>query len=167
MDHGERTEHRAFVIAQHASHGFLLLHAEKKRKGGHFQLPGGRADRSEVETLGLEAAQVATAARELFEETGIDLRQDSARFLPISFPPDVHASLGTRVFFRLSIDNADSVAGGDAAPMSEEPGFVLRLSHEHNGFAFERDLLAAAEAVEKHSGGKCALALRAMAGRGG
>eukprot|EP00961_Rhodomonas_salina_P200029 2698232-Rhodomonas_salina.1 len=34
---------RAFVFANHATYGLLLLEANKKRKGGrHFQLPGSR-----------------------------------------------------------------------------------------------------------------------------
>ena len=66
-------QHRAFVIAFHRDLGVLLLRAHKKRKGDHYQLPGGRVDAAEIETHGLE--------RELFEETG--LRVDRARLAPV------------------------------------------------------------------------------------
>jgi len=36
---------------------------------------------------------------------------------------------------------------------------MLRLSHEHSGFTFEKDFHNAAKLIEKHSGGKCSKAL--------
>jgi ADP-ribose pyrophosphatase YjhB (NUDIX family) len=75
---------RAFIIAKHERYGYLLLEANKKRKGGrHYQLPGGHVDRQELCDYGeTEACRVA-AARELYEETGLDLRNCLHRLAPI------------------------------------------------------------------------------------
>ena len=75
---------RAFIVAKHERFGYLLLEANKKRKGGrHYQLPGGHVDRLEMTDHGeVEACRVA-AARELFEETGLDLRNNLSRLVPV------------------------------------------------------------------------------------
>lgn len=67
---------RAFVLARHPRHGLLLLQASKRKKGVHYQIPGGHVDEPEIEAHGLKSGCRAAAARELFEETGIDLRAD-------------------------------------------------------------------------------------------
>ena len=78
---GKKKDYRGFVFAFHATHGLLILRAFKKKKGSHFQLPGGHVDAPEIEELGLEAAFLAGAKRELFEETGLKL--PSERFVPV------------------------------------------------------------------------------------
>ena len=70
----KRTDYRAFIVARYHEEGVLLLRAQKERKGVHFQLPGGHVDSNEISQYGLEEAQRVAAARELFEETGIDVR---------------------------------------------------------------------------------------------
>lgn len=160
----ERTEHRAFALARHNKHGMLLLRAEKKKKGVHFQLSGGHVDSPEIARLGLEAAMLVAVSREIFEETGIDVRQNLSRLHRLKFPPQVELAIGTRAFFSLELTDADSLgSNGNATPLSGEPGFTLRLSDEHTGFRFERSLDEAAKAVELHSGGKCSVAVRALA----
>ena len=67
---------RAFVVVRHNSRGYLLLRAYKRKKGVHYQLPGGRIDRD-------DASPASAAARELFEETGVDLRRMLPRLTPI------------------------------------------------------------------------------------
>ncbi len=75
---------RSFIICKHDRYGYLLLEANKKRKGGrHYQLPGGHVDRQEIADHGeVEACRVA-AARELYEETGLDLRNCLNRLVPV------------------------------------------------------------------------------------
>ena len=61
----DRTDFRSFVVVVHAEEGVLLLRAMKKKKGVHFQLPGGHIDASEIERYGFRLAQMTAAAREL------------------------------------------------------------------------------------------------------
>ncbi len=99
---------RAFIIAKHDRHGYLLLEANKKRKGGrHYQLPGGHVDRQELADYGeVEACRVA-AARELYEETGLDLRSCLHRLTPVDL--NAAGEEGNRylcmqyLFFKLNI----------------------------------------------------------------
>mmetsp|Transcript_28134 Transcript_28134/g.66581 ORF Transcript_28134/g.66581 Transcript_28134/m.66581 type:complete len:246 (-) Transcript_28134:334-1071(-) len=168
-----RSGMRAFVFANHATYGLLLLEANKKRKGGrHFQLPGGHVDAYELNQYGdLEGSRVA-AARELWEETGMDFRDRLYRLSPIdlsSLGPrgrELHES--GRRYFSLEISNLDSVddippqasdnsLGGArrlrlATPLSME-NFRLCLSTEHTGFRFQRSARLAAHDLQKHSGG--------------
>ena len=75
---------RVFVIAKHDRFGYLLLEANKKSKGGrHFQLPGGHVDRQELSDFGEPEACRVAAARELYEETGLDLRNCLHRLQPV------------------------------------------------------------------------------------
>lgn len=78
-------DYKTFVFATHPEHGILLLHCtRKKKKPPHFQVPGGHVDVEDFENamlrtsdhdndLLLQACKIG-AARELFEETGIDVR---------------------------------------------------------------------------------------------
>eukprot|EP00949_MAST-11_sp_MAST-11-sp1_P005361 g5361.t1 len=163
---------RAFVIAMHREHGVLLLQAEKRKKGVHFQLPGGRIDKQEVDQYDscLEGAQRAAAARELFEETGIDLRGEnsSRRLIQLDFPESMLSSIGNRrCFFFLDLcdEDAPSADHDSERPITGED-FKLKISKEHTGFMFERNIERAAAAVKKHSGGKCSKALYAFAAMG-
>jgi ADP-ribose pyrophosphatase YjhB (NUDIX family) len=91
---------RAFIIAQHAEHGVLLLKAFKKRKGTHHQLPGGHIDATDV-------SPAAAAARELFEETGLDIREQLDRLSPLVFP-SADKKLMKRAYFKLALTDKDS-----------------------------------------------------------
>ena len=97
-------QHRAFVIAFHRDLGVLLLRAHKKRKGDHYQLPGGRVDAAEIETHGLEPSFAHAAARELFEETG--LRVDRARLAPVRDGAGRPLDMSGRRFFVLELGDA-------------------------------------------------------------
>jgi 8-oxo-dGTP pyrophosphatase MutT (NUDIX family) len=80
-----QSDYRAFIFCVHPHHGYMLLHCtRKKKKPSHFQLPGGHVDALEFEEAAkvhpdnvteqlLLAGQMA-AARELYEETGLDVR---------------------------------------------------------------------------------------------
>ena len=83
-----KEDYRAFLFAVHPDHGMLLLHCtRKKKKPPHFQCPGGHVDKEDFEYVVLNTpesnhrgppllihASKIGAARELFEETGIDVR---------------------------------------------------------------------------------------------
>jgi len=136
---------RAFVIAKHARHGYLLLVAFKKQKGRHCQIPGGHVDDS-------DASVMAAAARELYEETGIDLRApaEMQRLKLVVFPSggvQHHA----RQFFRLELQDSDAL--GSHKPETGE-NFTLKLSDEHQAFRFEKEASKAAEMIRLHSGGR-------------
>ena len=150
-------QHRAFVIAFHRDLGVLLLRAHKKRKGDHYQLPGGRVDAAEIETHGLEPSFAHAAARELFEETG--LRVDRARLAPVRDGAGRPLDMSGRRFFVLELGDADARAGDDCARAQPECPFRLRLSREHTGFCFARDAAEAVEMVRPHSGGRPSQAL--------
>ena len=85
-------DYRGFVFAIHPDHGYVLLHCtRKKKKPNHFQLPGGHIDDFEFKAAAeatsnpLQQLQLAGrmgAARELFEETSIDLRNSLDRLHP-------------------------------------------------------------------------------------
>mmetsp|Transcript_53500 Transcript_53500/g.127254 ORF Transcript_53500/g.127254 Transcript_53500/m.127254 type:complete len:241 (-) Transcript_53500:218-940(-) len=168
---------RAFVLTRHAEHGILLLESSKARKGGrYFQLPGGHVDAKELHAYGPEEAPRVAAARELYEETGMDFRDRLYRLRPVDL--EVLGSEGQRLhskgrrYFELDISKTDSVhvedipphSGSDvrlAAPLSMED-FTLRLSSEHTGFKFEARAAQAAKDVAKHSGGTSAVAVRVV-----
>ena len=127
---------RAFVIAKHPKHGFLVLYAYKDKKGGeHGQLPGGRVDRG-------EHRQIA-AVRELLEETGMIISTDRLR-------PLKHIADGY-FFFALDLMDSDQVKGGDVCSSGED--FKLKMSEEHTRFQFFKDWKSASAAVVRHSKG--------------
>ncbi len=86
-----KEDYKAFIFATHAEHGLLLLHCtRKKNKPPHYQVPGGHVDVEDFENamsrstnhgtdLLIQACKIG-AARELFEETGIDVRSALERY---------------------------------------------------------------------------------------
>lgn len=170
---GARSGLRAFLIVRHCDHGYLLLEACKKRKGGrHFQLPGGHVDAHELEQYGDAEGSRIAAARELHEETGIDFRDRLYRLNAVDLlsmgPEACKLHQAGRRYVKVDISNADSVddlsleaAAGSvrlATPLTMQD-FRLCLSREHTGFRFEKSAHKAAELVEQHSGGTSSLAL--------
>ena len=99
------TDYRGFIFVIHPSHGIMLLYCtRKKNKPNHYQCPGGHVDEYEFQNAAAESAtqdnddiQIkrnrilyvacrAGAARELYEETGIDVRSKhdlETRLLPV------------------------------------------------------------------------------------
>mmetsp|Transcript_7459 Transcript_7459/g.14989 ORF Transcript_7459/g.14989 Transcript_7459/m.14989 type:complete len:263 (+) Transcript_7459:173-961(+) len=169
-----RSGMRAFIFVSHATYGLLLLEAHKKRKGGrHFQLPGGHVDAYELNQYGDAEGSRVAAARELWEETGMDFRDRLYRLSPVDLnsmgPRGRELQDSGRRYFTLDISNLDSVddipaqavGGVDGAtirrlrlatPLSME-NFRLCLSTEHTGFKFQRSTRLAARDLAKHSGG--------------
>ena len=105
--------------------------------------------------LEYEDAHRRAAARELREETGIDV--PPARLM------DTAVRRKNREYFFLELRDADG-AGPDRDHANAENPFTLALSGEHTGFTFERDLAKAENMIRLHSGGENAVALRALRG---
>lgn len=118
-----KADFRSFIFVIHPDHGYLLLHCtRKKNKPNHFQLPGGHVDDVEFEEAArmypqeplqqlLHAGRLA-GARELFEETGLDVRTSLHRLAPAKLykdPPE--DKLGNeykdRLFFTLHVNDDD------------------------------------------------------------
>jgi len=210
LDHDYTTDdYRAFLFGQHPIHGLLLLYcSRKKNKPPHFQAPGGHVDKEDFDEALTRLQDTATssssssssvdgntahpllllackigAARELYEETGIDLRNHLDRLQPVQlrksekdnglFPTT--CVLKHRLFFKICFTDDDfetkgfdsMVALGLSQSMNTEaPMLMLKLSHEHQGFRFEPDARRAVELLTQHSGGKVSKALGMALSRG-
>ena len=90
------------------------------------------------------------AAREPFEETGLDLRHDLDRLEHVNIRGQ--RDLKGRQYYKLMLRPGDSVPSGEMPYTGEQ--FKLKLSDEHQGFCFEPDGNKAAEMIKAHSGGK-------------
>ncbi len=155
-------ELRGFVAARHRQHGFILLQAFKKRKGIYYQLPGGRVDESEVAAHGPDDGCRIAAARELFEETGIDVRQQlhRLRLYDVCKAPPYMDTLNQRMYYELEVTESDVAQSNDRVRPITMEDFGLCLSREHRAWMFEKDVEKAAVAVALHSSGYSANALR-------
>mmetsp|Transcript_11272 Transcript_11272/g.17212 ORF Transcript_11272/g.17212 Transcript_11272/m.17212 type:complete len:321 (-) Transcript_11272:79-1041(-) len=198
LDHDYTTDdYRAFLFAQHPIHGLLLLYcSRKKNKPPHFQAPGGHVDKEDFNEaltrlqdttsssgvdlesshpLLLLACKIG-AARELYEETGIDLRNHLDRLQPVQLRKSekdnglftTSCVLKHRLFFKICVTDDDfetkgfdyMVALGLSQSMNTEaPMLMLKLSEEHQGFRFEPDPRRAVDLLTQHSGGKVSKAL--------
>ena len=157
-DTGALEDLRAFLLLVHPEHGLVLLQAFKKKKGKHFQLPGGRVDADEQARLGPVEACRHAALRELHEETGIEIPasfSERLQHIPLKRPE----RFAGRMYFRVDLRPEDAVLGGEL-PLTEEPFSLLLDPSEHTAWAFERDFERAANAVKQHSGGYNSIAVR-------
>ena len=182
-------DYRGFIFVVHESSGLLLLHCtRKKKKGPHFQLPGGHIDDFEFEAAAkasgggnaqtqlLEAAK-AGAARELWEETGVDMRNQLERLQPAalkssSAQKELSCEIKRRLFFFLAVTDDDFLSADKTTeplvgPLGTE-GRHLRIksSVEHSGFDFEKDPAVSVQKLKKHSGGVPSQALSMAMARG-
>lgn len=174
----KRNDYRSFIFIIHEDHGLLLLHCtRKKSKPPHWQLPGGHTDDFEFEETAKESDDYCTqmtaaskrgSARELFEETGLDVRSNVERLQParLRLSQTVDKSGNTmlvneyknRMFFFLLVTDDDFPKEGREAFGSSH--LKLKLSVEHSGFTFQPDPMIATDMLEHHSGGKVSEALR-------
>jgi len=179
------SDYRGFAFVVHNEHGLLLLFcSRKKNKSPHYQLAGGHIDGPEFleaaktsqdsHTQLLLAAQMGTA-RELFEETGMDLRDQLHRLEPAALRSEEKTNKNgefiltcehhKRLYFFLQVTDEDFPTGvhgrlGFTRPKTEAgKELLLKLSREHQGFCFEKDPTKAAEMLRSHSGGKGSEAL--------
>lgn len=150
----EKTKFRAFVIAYNKNYGYLLLRAYKKSKGIHYQLPGGHIDKHELHGRNVMEAGKIAAKRELFEETGLSINISQLKYL--------NFGIKNRVYYQLLIKNDDSlhINNNDnndinklTLSLNDKQSFYLKLSNEHNGFQFEKNILKCIEDIKLHSGG--------------
>lgn len=144
----KRIDYTGFIFVVHEEHGMLLLHCTRKpKKGHHFQLPGGHIDDHEFEyvrdkhgaepntmtnAILLESCMMG-AARELYEETGIDVRSQLDRLEPAALRDSKNGSstltcmLKNKCYFYLSV-NDDDFPKGDGpeykAPMDSAGGHL-------------------------------------------
>jgi 8-oxo-dGTP pyrophosphatase MutT (NUDIX family) len=135
-------DYRGFVFVVHHAHGMMLLRCtRKKNKPHHWQLPGGHIDKTEfveaaranfVHNTQLLEAGKRGAARELFEETGIDVRSQLHRMEPATLrePKDGESELANeykhRLFYILNVANDDFLSHGET-PMGTL-GETLKVS---------------------------------------
>ena len=126
-----KKDYRAFLFAIHPAHGMLLLYCTcKKKKGPHYQCPGGHVDREDY-AIASRIPQISSldlltlgckigVARELYEETGIDIRSTlEDRVQPVRLREDdssddnrVVGEFKERLFFRLNLEDGDFVSTG-------------------------------------------------------
>jgi len=190
----ETSDLRGFGVLIHRTHGLVMLECSKPKMGKpipHFQIPGGHVDKFEIEEQQklrpdnpwkpLYEASKRGCVREIWEETGMDLRESLERVRPLWLGANdkgLRNEHKNRLFYILELSDADFVT---SAPSSSSeiggkgggPGLVgplngssetarlkLYISHEHTGFQFEKDPSVAIEAAQHHSGGKASKALR-------
>jgi 8-oxo-dGTP pyrophosphatase MutT (NUDIX family) len=122
---------RGFIFVVHSSYGLLLLQCtRKKNKPLHWQLPGGHIDDPEFEEAARQSSDKQTqlliagkigAARELYEETGIDVRKKLDRLEPASLRTETKVRHGVellqneynyRLFYLLTVTDADFATKG-------------------------------------------------------
>mmetsp|Transcript_2226 Transcript_2226/g.4795 ORF Transcript_2226/g.4795 Transcript_2226/m.4795 type:complete len:294 (+) Transcript_2226:36-917(+) len=172
-----KEDYRAFIFALHQTHGMLLLYcSRKKKKSPHFQAPGGHVDREDFQdaiSRTSESSHEGPAllmlgckigvARELYEETGLDIRSALDRIQPVRLRENSDESLfcefKKRLFFKLCVEDSDFVGTGTQSMNPNPPSLKLKLSHEHQGFVFEPDATKSADLLVQHSGGKVSKAL--------
>jgi len=179
-------KYRGFIFAVHDDYGMLLLHCTRKqKKKAHFQLPGvniidieysniGHIDDADFElaTQQNESNQSAQeilfnasrigAARELYEETGMDIRRNLERLKPAPLRPigngaELLCELKHRIFFFLQLKDDDfpTVSSKQLSSPNGYEDFHLKLilSHEHSGFIFESNPHESISKIKLHSGG--------------
>lgn len=141
-------DYKAFVFATHPTYGMLLLYCtRKKTKPPHFQAPGGHVDREDFEetiantpesshqgpALLVHASKIG-AARELFEETGIDIRSALDRLQPVRLrerdnsDDKLICELKKRLFFKICLEDSDfesKISVGLSQPLNNKPPHLM------------------------------------------
>jgi 8-oxo-dGTP pyrophosphatase MutT (NUDIX family) len=122
---------RGFIFVVHPAYGLLLLQCTRKKdKPLHWQLPGGHIDDPEFEEAARQSSDMKEqlliagkigASRELFEETGIDVRWKLDRLEPASLRTETKVKHGVeilnneynhRLFYLLSVTDDDFASKG-------------------------------------------------------
>ena len=111
----------------------------------------------------LEAAK-AGAARELWEETGINVQDELHRLQPAALKSsntatELSCEIKNRLFFFLAVTDNDFLSPDKTseqlvAPLGTEGRHLkIKYSVEHSGFDFEKDPNVSVQKLKKHSGG--------------
>ena len=111
----------------------------------------------------LEAAK-AGAARELWEETGINVQSQLHRLQPAALKSsntatELSCEIKHRLFFFLAVTDEDFLSSDKTSeqlvgPLGTEGRHLkIKYSVEHSGFDFEKDPNVSVQKLKKHSGG--------------
>ena len=111
----------------------------------------------------LEAAK-AGAARELWEETGINVQSQLHRLQPAALKSsntatELSCEIKHRLFFFLAVTDEDFLSSDKTSeqlvgPLGTEGRHLkIKYSVEHSGFDFERDPNVSVQKLKQHSGG--------------
>ncbi|KAK6588661.1 hypothetical protein RS030_3403 [Cryptosporidium xiaoi] len=196
-------KYRSFALVLHVEYGFLLLESNKLKKGEQYQFPGGRLDISDFNIINEslkksnlpstnpinieEIVFKSCAARELYEETGLDYRRKLDKFERLNFNYSDKFN-----FFLLKISNQDNLLldtysndnykwdwnlintiynncyikvynyiflmMGVLTKCSGDIEFYLKLSNEHKSFLFENKYEEIPVMIKNHSKGICSKA---------
>mmetsp|Transcript_21148 Transcript_21148/g.24025 ORF Transcript_21148/g.24025 Transcript_21148/m.24025 type:complete len:202 (-) Transcript_21148:1205-1810(-) len=126
-----------------------------------------------AQTIILEACKLG-ASRELYEETGIDIRCKLERLKPAALQRSTDAMdmlgcmLKDKCYFHLVVSDEDffslSKEGRNDERLTSSnngsgPSLMLKISEEHSGFIFEPDPHESVKKLKQHSGGSGSIAL--------
>lgn len=176
----QKYSYRSFIFVVHEQHGLMMLHCTpKESKNIDYQLPGGCIDQTEFQAAAensediqsqLVAAAQATATRQLYKETGIDIRDKPYRLEPAAIRNEVVSDgngelvmtceLEKTLYYFLPVNDEDFLQVSEldndndanaVAPASKDGcNLRLKLSTEHSGFQLEKDPEKAAELLKKY-----------------
>jgi hypothetical protein len=182
---------RAMVFVVHRTRGMLLLQGSKASSlNSRNNVPGGAiseeefldaAKQSGSPQVQLQIAARIAAARQLFENTGLDIRQQANRFKPavLNVNPTMNPVRGfqylrneneNKLYYFLQVDEDDFSKLKDqqkdtlnakskkpSVDAGDEP-VALKLSNSYSGFEFVHDPVDATEVLKK-DGNDAAIAL--------
>ena len=173
------TDFRALVFVVHRTRGMLLLR-EKSPKSN--SVPGGSilenefldaAQQSGSPQVQLQIAAREAAARQLYESTGLDIRQQANRFKPavLNVNPNTDAARDfqclrneheNNLYYFLQVDeddfsrlkdvqgqNLNSKAGKPSSDPGDEEPVALQLSKKYTSFKFVHDPVDAHDVLKK------------------
>lgn len=111
-------------------------------------------------------ATKACAARELFDQTGLDFRFKLGRLVPASLRPQPSKQnkksgneLKHRYFFVLRLKDNEFLSQGNRPTGSPCNDLMITLSTQHSEFTFQPEPSDAANMAKLQSAGKCAEAI--------
>lgn len=143
----ETSDLRGFGVLIHRKHGLVMLQCSKPKPGKpvpHLQVPGGHVDKFEIEeqqklqpanpwTPIYEAAKRG-CVREIWEETGLDLRESLDRVRPLWLGPTkknkgLRNEYKDRLFFILELSDSDFLVRSTAclSHFDPRPLFLMLL----------------------------------------
>jgi hypothetical protein len=183
----KKADYSAMVFVVHRTRGMLLLHIDDLKGNKKSQVPSGKILEEEFldaamlsgsHNVQLQIAAREAAARQLYENTGLDIRGDPDRFKPaiLRLNPPVDArgvqylknEYDNKLYYFLQVDDNDfspityadtsGQTGFKLKRPSEDPGdnaLTLRLHDTYGGFTFILDPGDAAK-ILKQDGNKAA-----------
>lgn len=201
-DNNTNNKYSSFIFVIHEHYGMILLYCtRKKKKGPHYQIPGGHLDEADfhnssiapinsssdgitVESTRKSQAELLQQAgkvggtRELYEETGIDLRTQLDRIHPLPLYDEKDTEYVRkqilineykhRLFYVVIVTDDDFITKNNdtavvAMGVDKMYNFAydhlrLQLSVEHSGYRIEQRPVHIYSYIQLHSGGNIAKA---------